>query len=84
MWRVLGTALFLIPIAIRCWLIKKAAWPEYKGYAVVSVIRLALIMGIGIVALWASGMTTGILAIVFTALFAFSFLIPVNRPKVNT
>ena len=38
MWRVLGTVLFVIPVVTRCWLVKKTAWPEYKGYAVVSVI----------------------------------------------
>jgi hypothetical protein len=39
MWRVLGTALFLIPIAIRCWLAKKAVWPEHKGHAVLVTCR---------------------------------------------
>jgi len=84
MWRVLGTVLFVIPVTIRCWLVKKTAWPKYKGYAVVSVIRLALIMGIGIAALWSRGMTTQILAIVFMALLVVSLLIPVSRPKPNS
>ena len=80
-WRVLGTVVFLIPIAIRCWLVKKKAWPEYKGYAVVSVIRLALLMGIGVAALWAVGNATQILAMVFMALFVVSLLIPLRRPQ---
>jgi hypothetical protein len=84
MLRVLGIVLFLIPVVIRCWLVKKTAWPEYKGYAVVSVMRLALIIGIGIAALWARGMTTEILAIVFMALLVVSLLIPVSRPKLNS
>jgi hypothetical protein len=84
MWRVLATVLFLLPVAIRCWLVKKTAWPEYKGYAVVSVMRLALIMGIGVAALWARGMTPEILAIVFMALVVVSLLIPVSRPKLNS
>jgi hypothetical protein len=61
----------------------KTAWPEYKRYAVLSVIRLVLIMGVGIAALWASGMTTQIIAIVFMSLLVVSLLIPVNRPKPN-
>ena len=80
MWRPLGTALFLIPIAIRCWLMKKAAWPSYKGYAVLSVIRTALIMGIGIAVLWR---LTEVVLIVIMALFAVSFLVPATRPKLN-
>jgi hypothetical protein len=84
MWRVLATVLFLIPVAIRCWLVKKTAWPEYKGFAVVSVVRLALIMGIGIAALWARGLMTEILAIVFMTLLVLSLLIPVSRPKLKS
>jgi hypothetical protein len=81
MWRVLGTGLFLIPVAIRCWLMKKTAWASYKGYAVLSVIRTALLMGIGIAALWR---TTGVVLIVVALLFAASFLVPVARPKLNS
>jgi presenilin-like A22 family membrane protease len=79
MWRVLGTGLFLIPIAIRCWLMKKA-WPSYKGYAWLSVIRLALVMGIGIAALWG---VTKVVLIVIMFLFGVSFLVPATRPKLN-
>jgi hypothetical protein len=81
MWRVLGTALFLIPIAMHCWLMKKSAWPSYKGYAVLSVIRTALMIGTGVAALW--GMA-GVALIVIMAVLAVSFLVPVTRPKLNS
>jgi hypothetical protein len=78
MWKVFGTVLFLMPIAIRCRLMKRAAWSSHKAYAVLSVSRLALMMGIGIAALW--GMT-GATLIVIAALLAVSFLVPVTRPS---
>ena len=81
-WRVFGTVMFLVRVAIRCWLVKKA-WPEYKSYAVVSVIRLALPMSIGIAALWTAGSATQILVLVFMALFVVSLLIPLRRPNLN-
>ena len=65
--------------------------PEYivpscsraAGYAVVSVIRRVLIMGVGITALWARAMTIQILGIVLMTLLAVSLLIPVSRPRPN-
>ena len=80
MWRILGTALFMIPIAIRCWLMKKAAWPSYKGYAVLHVVRIALVMGVGIAGLWR---VTVVIPVVIVFLLALSFLVPVTRPKPN-
>jgi hypothetical protein len=41
-------------------------------------------MGIGIAALWARGLMTEILAIVFMTLLVLSFLIPVSRQKLKS
>lgn len=83
MSRVLWTALFLILIlipSIACW---KIISPKSKGYAALSIIRWTLSVGIGIAAVWTTGMMFNVLVIVCLALVAASYLIPVTRPKVD-
>jgi len=85
MWRVvLGVLFFTALVCIRCWVAYKAYYPEHKGYAAVSVLRMALIAAIGVSALLASGFNLQVVVIICLVLFALSYCIPVTRPKLTT
>jgi hypothetical protein len=64
MWRIVGVLFFAALVCIRCWVAYRAYFPEYKGFAAVSVLRMVLVAAIGISALWMSGFAFQVIVIV--------------------